>query len=100
EPVRGPLDATVTVPGSKSLTNRALVCAALANGTSTLDGALEADDTVAMREALAVLGAGIERDPASGLRTVAGTGGTLRPGPATLDVKLSGTTSRFLLPVV
>ncbi|HEX6420227.1 MAG TPA: 3-phosphoshikimate 1-carboxyvinyltransferase [Acidimicrobiales bacterium] len=100
EPVRGPLDATVTVPGSKSLTNRALVCAALASGTSTLEGALEADDTVAMRAALADLGAGVRHDPAAGLLAVAGTGGALRPGPVALDVRLSGTTSRFLLPVV
>ncbi len=100
EPVAGPLDATVTVPGSKSLTNRALVCAALAAGTSTLDGALVADDSRAMREALVTLGASIEDDPATGRLTVRGTGGRVRPGPASLDVRLSGTASRFLLPVV
>jgi 3-phosphoshikimate 1-carboxyvinyltransferase len=99
-PVAGSLDATVVVPGSKSLTNRALVCAALAGGTSTLDGALVADDTVAMREALAALGAGIAEDPATGMLTVTGTGGRLRPGPLALDMRQSGTTSRFLLPVV
>src|SRR5690606_29977815 len=42
-PPRGPLDATVRVPGSKSLTNRAALCAALAAGESTLEGALESD---------------------------------------------------------
>jgi 3-phosphoshikimate 1-carboxyvinyltransferase len=99
-PLAGPLDATVAVPGSKSLTNRALVCAALADGTSTLDGALVADDTEAMRTALATLGAAIDEHPSSGRLTVAGTGGRLRPGPLALDVRLSGTTSRFLLPVV
>jgi len=99
-PVAGPLDATVTVPGSKSLTNRALVCAALAGGSSTIDGALVADDTEAMRTALAALGAGIARDRSSGRLLVTGTGGRLRPGPRELDVRLSGTASRFLLPVV
>ena len=99
-PAGGPLDATVSVPGSKSLTNRALVCAALAGGTSTIDGALVADDSEAMRTALAALGAGIARDPSSGRLLVTGTGGRLRPGPLALDMRLSGTTSRFLLPVV
>src|SRR5262245_12338163 len=99
-PAPGPLDATVSVPGSKSLTNRALVCAALADGRSTIDGALVAEDTEAMRTALAALGAGIARDPSSGRLLVTGTGGRLRPGPLALDMRLSGTTSRFLLPVV
>ena len=45
ETLAGAVDAAVPVPGSKSLTNRALVCAALAEGTSTLTGALVADDT-------------------------------------------------------
>ncbi len=99
-PAAGPLDATVSIPGSKSLTNRALVCAALAEGTSTVDGALVADDSEAMRTALAALGAGIARDPSSGRLLVTGTGGRLRPGPLALDMRLSGTTSRFLLPVV
>jgi 3-phosphoshikimate 1-carboxyvinyltransferase len=100
EPLRGPVDATVTVPGSKSLTNRALVCAALAAGTSVLDGVLVADDTLAMAEALARLGATVELDGATRRATVTGTGGRLRPGPVALDMRLSGTTSRFLLPVV
>jgi 3-phosphoshikimate 1-carboxyvinyltransferase len=99
-PVGHPLDATVTVPGSKSLTNRALVCAALAPGTSLIEGGLVADDSLAMRTALGTLGARIDHDPATGRLTVTGTGGRVRPGPATLDMRLSGTTSRFLLPVV
>jgi 3-phosphoshikimate 1-carboxyvinyltransferase len=104
EPIVGPLDATVTVPGSKSLTNRALVCAALAEGTSLIEGALVADDTEAMAEALRRLGAGIEPVPgapgAAGRLAVCGTGGALRPGPVSLDARSSGTTSRFLLPVL
>ncbi len=99
-PRPGPLDATVRVPGSKSLTNRALVCAALAEGTSTIEGALVADDTAAMRTALAALGAGIAGGEGDTTLTVHGTGGRLRPGPLALDMRLSGTTSRFVLPVV
>jgi 3-phosphoshikimate 1-carboxyvinyltransferase len=99
EPIGRPLDATVTVPGSKSLTNRALVCAALASGTSMVEGALVADDTEAMMEALSRLGAGIS-EPASDRLAVTGTGGDLRAGPMDLDLRLSGTTSRFLLPLV
>ncbi|HET6949292.1 MAG TPA: 3-phosphoshikimate 1-carboxyvinyltransferase [Acidimicrobiales bacterium] len=99
-PVPGPLDATVTVPGSKSLTNRALVCAALAEGVSTIEGALVADDSAAMRTALGALGATIEGGTGDTTLRVTGTGGHLRPGPLDLDMRLSGTTSRFLLPVV
>ena len=99
-PLEGPVDATVRVPGSKSLTNRALVCAALADGRSVIDGALIADDTEAMIVALQALGAGIEVMPSTGRMEVVGTGGTLRPGPIDLNVHQSGTTARFLLPVV
>ena len=56
----GPLDVVVSLPGSKSITNRALVCAALADGTSTLTNALHADDTEAMVEGLRALGAEID----------------------------------------
>jgi 3-phosphoshikimate 1-carboxyvinyltransferase len=109
EPIEGPLAATVSVPGSKSLTNRALVCAALAEGVSEIEGALVADDTEAMASALRALGAGIVPGPGGrgagrGARlpslTVTGTGGDLAPGPQALDLRLSGTASRFLLPVV
>lgn len=99
-PLDGPLDALVRPPGSKSLTNRALVCAALAEGRSVLDGALFADDTAAMADALRALGAVVAEDPERRRMEVLGTGGALRPGPVTVDVRLSGTTSRFLLPVV
>ncbi|MGH9228156.1 MAG: 3-phosphoshikimate 1-carboxyvinyltransferase [Acidimicrobiales bacterium] len=99
EPIGRPLDARVTVPGSKSLTNRALVCAALAEGVTVVDGALVADDTAAMVEALRRLGAGIA-EPASDRLAVTGTGGDLAPGPLGLDLRLSGTAARFLLPVV
>src|SRR5205823_5892471 len=57
EPLSAPPDATVVVPGSKSLTNRALLLAALAEGTSALEGVLVADDTEAMIDATGTLGA-------------------------------------------
>jgi 3-phosphoshikimate 1-carboxyvinyltransferase len=91
---RGPLDARVRVPGSKSLTNRALLVAALAEGESRLTGALESDDTRVMREALRELGCAIEsgREP----WRVAGLGGAFRAPHRTLDAGGSGTTARFL----
>ena len=60
EPLGGPVRATVRLPGSKSITNRALVCAALADGPSRLAGVLDAEDTAAMVEGLRALGAGVE----------------------------------------
>jgi len=102
EPVDGPLDATVSVPGSKSVTNRALVCAALAEGTSTLDGALFADDTEAMVGVLRAVGIDVAVDPAEGRITVVGCGGRLPSGDGDgeIDVRRSGTTARFALPML
>lgn len=91
---RGPLDATMPVPGSKSITNRAAVCAALAPGASTLLGALDSDDTEAMRIALGALGVSIS--VAGELWHVAGRGGSLQAPSAALDARASGTTARFL----
>ncbi len=95
-PVDGPLDATVTLPGSKSITNRALVCAALADGTSVLTGVLHADDTVAMVEALRALGVAVD---GTGHAELTVTGSRQRSGAA-VDARQSGTTSRFLLPLL
>lgn len=91
---RGALDARVRVPGSKSVTNRALPIAALADGTSLLRGGLESDDTRVMLECLARLGCEIE---ASGEAwSVAGGGGRVGAPRETLFVGNSGTTARFL----
>lgn len=98
-PLEGPLDATVRLPGSKSLTNRALVCAALAEGTSVLEGALEADDTLAMVDGLQALGVAVEADWPAARLTVPGVAGRPVADAAIVDARLSGTTSRFLLPV-
>jgi len=100
EPVAGMLDAVVSVPGSKSLTNRALVAAALAQGRSQLRGALFADDTEAMVGALDVLGVTVVTDPGAGTITVDGTGGALGGSGVPVDARMSGTTSRFVLPML
>ena len=101
EPLDAPVDASLTLPGSKSLTNRALLAAALAPGTSTLRGALVADDTQAMRGCLGALGAVITEGSGDATTLeVEGTGGGLRPGPIDLDARQSGTTARFVLPVL
>jgi 3-phosphoshikimate 1-carboxyvinyltransferase len=97
-PLSAPLDATVRPPGSKSLTNRALLCAALTPGTSTLTGALFADDTRAMLGAVAALGATIDADPAAATVTVRGVDPRLGASDITVDARQSGTTSRFILP--
>jgi 3-phosphoshikimate 1-carboxyvinyltransferase len=98
-PVGRPLDAVVSVPGSKSATNRALVAAALATGDSTLDGLLLADDTEAMIDGLGRLGVTITLDESRRRAMVHGRAGALMPGPATIDCRLSGTVSRFLTAV-
>ena len=87
------------MPGSKSLTNRALVCAALADGASTLRGVLFADDTEAMLDCLQRLGV---RSTSTGREVVVvhGTEGEIPVAGATLDARQSGTTARFLLPVL
>jgi 3-phosphoshikimate 1-carboxyvinyltransferase len=112
---RGPLDGRATVPGSKSITNRALLLAALADGESRLLGGLESDDTVVMRAALEAMGIGIEAIPAAELDPplpsdeptletlpdepvwcVAGRGGRFEAPDHSLDCGNSGTTVRFL----
>ena len=92
-----PVHATVTIPGSKSLTNRALVLAALAtpNGTSTISGALRSRDTDLMIGALQTLGVVI--DGAAGDLSISGA---IDPQPdARVDCGLAGTVLRFLPPV-
>ncbi len=98
-PLRRPPDTTVVVPGSKSITNRALVIAALARGTSTLVGVLIADDTEAMVSALRSLGIGVAVDTAAGEMVVDGCGGELPATATHVDARQSGTTGRFLTPV-
>jgi 3-phosphoshikimate 1-carboxyvinyltransferase len=93
----GPLLARLAAPPSKSVTNRALVCAALAAGTSRLRGTLGGDDAEAMAAALGELGAPVHPGPAAW--TVHGSGGRPRSPTRPLDARLSGTTMRFLTAV-
>jgi 3-phosphoshikimate 1-carboxyvinyltransferase len=97
KPLRAPPDVTLRPPGSKSITNRALLCASLADGTSTLSGALFAQDTQAMMDAVAALGAGLRTDRAAGTVAVRGTGVRRPAEPVRIDARQSGTTSRFIL---
>lgn len=97
-PLSSPLDATVRPPGSKSITNRALLCAALTPGTSTLTGALFADDTRAMLDAVVALGATVDADAGTAVLRVTGVDPRTGSSDAAVDARQSGTTSRFILP--
>ena len=92
----GPVHGSIRPPGSKSLTNRAMVCAALAEGESLLTGALDSEDTRVMAEALARLGVLIAHDPAHRTVRVAGCGGRIPAEAAELYAANSGTSMRFL----
>jgi len=101
EPMRlrataGPVDGRVAVPGSKSLANRALVVAALAEGDSVLTNVPDGDDTVAMLDCLTGLGVAVGHDAGSGIVTVTGSGGHLHPDRDLIHAALAGTTSRFV----
>lgn len=88
----GPVHAHVPIPGSKSQTNRALVLAALADGTSRIDGPLRARDTTLMVDALRTLGVSVDD----------GDVWTVTPGPfhgGVVDTGLAGTVMRFVPPV-
>lgn len=96
----GAVDATVTVPGSKSVTNRALVLSALAAEPGWLRRPLRSRDTLLMAEALRAMGVGIEEGVGPD-----GSGEAWRVipaglhGPTTIDVGNAGTVMRFLPPV-
>lgn len=96
QPVTGPIQARVRPPGSKSITNRALVCAALAEGRSTLRGALDSEDTRVMIEGLQTLGIEIAVEDSGETLVVAGCHGKPPAERADLFVANSGTTVRFL----
>jgi 3-phosphoshikimate 1-carboxyvinyltransferase len=100
QPLVRPADATLRPPGSKSITNRALVCAALAAGRSVLRGALASEDTQVMIDALGRLGIAIDVLDAGQTLRVAGCGGKLPIAAAELYVANSGTTVRFLTALV
>jgi 3-phosphoshikimate 1-carboxyvinyltransferase len=95
-PVTGPLNGTVCPPGSKSITNRALILAALADGTSRLSGVLDSQDTQVMIESLQRLGIAVTHDPSERVCTVHGHGGAIPESAAELFLANSGTSIRFL----
>jgi len=109
-PLQAPVKTEVTVPGSKSITNRALVLAALAKGTVTLEGALWSEDTQVMVECLHTLGFKVEvqTDPnefCNRTIIVEGQGGVIPKGgtaeqPLELFVGNAGTAARFLAAMV
>lgn len=86
----------VEVPGSKSITNRALLLAALANGKSTLSGVLFSDDSRHFLQSLISLGFRVEIDEEAKQVTVYGEGGNIPKKDATINVGSAGTAARFL----
>ncbi|WP_295012276.1 3-phosphoshikimate 1-carboxyvinyltransferase [uncultured Microbacterium sp.] len=96
----GPIQATLRIPGSKSLTNRELLLAAIADGSSVVRAPLHSEDSARMIDALRTLGIGIEEEPGSN-----GFGPDLRISPAplqgggTVDCGQAGTVMRFVAPL-
>jgi 3-phosphoshikimate 1-carboxyvinyltransferase len=97
---RGPLKGTITVPGDKSISHRALMLSALAVGRSRVEGLLEGEDVLATAAAMRAMGATIERDD-TGIWHIdgVGVGGLLQPLQA-LDMGNSGTSTRLLMGLV
>ncbi len=95
-PCPGPVTGSIRPPGSKSITNRALVCAALARGTSRLSGVLDSQDTRVMAAGLTALGLRITADWDHGRVDVGGGAGGIPAAAAEIDCAASGTTMRFL----
>ena len=95
-PISHPLSATVRVPGSKSLTNRALLIASLANGRTHLSNALFSDDSRYFAKALQTLGFDVQLDETNHTMTVTGMGGKIPAKKAELFIGNAGTAARFL----
>ena len=94
-----PPNARLDLPGSKSITNRALVVAGLADGESELSGVLFSQDTHVMMDSLQKMGVGIRQNPNGLSVSISGTGGSLQKPAETIWVHQSGTTARFCLPL-
>lgn len=100
----GPIDGEMRPPGSKSLTNRALICAAFASGTSRLRGTLVSEDTEVMIDSLAKIGVSIKPIDGGQALVVDGIGGPVSEdalrissaSPVEMFIANSGTTIRFL----
>lgn len=98
-PLAAPPDATVELPGSKSITNRCLLAAALAEGRSHLRRVLIADDTEAMLDCIAALGARTVLSQRGASVEVLGIAGRI-PTSGSVSARQSGTTARFVAPVL
>jgi 3-phosphoshikimate 1-carboxyvinyltransferase len=96
KPFTRPIRGEAAVPGSKSLTNRAMLLSALCGGPVTLTGALLSEDTEIMAEALRRLGFDVVEDEEACVIQVEGLGGTIRATDADLFVGLAGTAARFI----
>ena len=96
QPINRPVSAKIKPPGSKSLTNRALIVAAMADGQSRLLGTLDSDDTVAMADSLQRLGVEVEHDGSNATMLVDGQAGGFSKQSAELFIGNSGTSIRFL----
>ncbi len=96
----GPVAGEIRPPGSKSITNRALVCAMLASGSSTFTHVLDCDDNQVMVTALQTLGLSIDWQKDVNTLTIQGCGGQVPVTNAALDVANSGTTVRFLTAIL
>ena len=96
EPIAKPFDVTMSPPGSKSLTNRALVLAALSDGNSELSNVLFADDTLVMLECLGKLGFAPKIDRSTNTVRIKGRAGAVPAESAELFCGNSGTSIRFL----
>jgi len=99
DPLVEPPNARLDLPGSKSITNRALVVAGLADGESELAGVLFSQDTHVMMDSLQKMGVGIRQSPNDLSVSISGTGGSLQRPEEALWVHQSGTTARFCLPL-
>jgi len=99
-PLAGPPDATVRVPGSKSVTNRALIIAALADGVSRIRNPLFADDSYWLMDALVRLGIDVVADGGHSEVQVKGRSGEIVASDVDLFVGNAGTVARFLPPVL
>ena len=95
-PISHALKSSVRVPGSKSLTNRALLIAALADGETTLTNALFSDDSHYFAAALQNLGFDVSLDPENQKMTIVGLGGHIPVSKAELFIGNAGTAARFL----
>ncbi|MCA9214718.1 MAG: 3-phosphoshikimate 1-carboxyvinyltransferase [Planctomycetales bacterium] len=96
----GSVVGSIRPPGSKSITNRALVCAALGNGRSRLTGALDSDDTRVMLDSLRRLGFEVETSDDGTEISIVGANGGIPSSTADLFIGNSGTTVRFLTAMV